>query len=220
MDGQVFKAPAWTDAFVRDCHKGLLSGPPARFAYPKLSRADRWPVEEIGRRYASFREHCLGIGNVYAIWTRDPRKGESWRPRYVGERRSEYLAARIRDHLVNKGERTGSQLGNVQRAVFDGSEIAVSCIMVRPEELRLYVEAAILKLESRLDWNKQGTGRTAAAEGMSGGAPPEPGRAFAPAAAPGGTSMEETIAALRRERAGRPSVSAAEIRATRDLGRP
>ena len=199
MNGRVFEAPAGTGAFVRDCREGLLSRRPARFDYPKLSRTDDWPAEEIGNLYASFREHRLGTGNVYAIWTRDPRKGESWRPRYVGERRSEYLAARIREHLVKKGKRTGSKLDDVQRAVFDGSEIAVSCIMVRPEELRHYVEAAILKLESRLDWNKQGTIRTTA---------------------PGGVSIEETIAALRRDRAGRPPVSAAEIRATRDLGHP
>lgn len=220
MNGRVFEAPAENDAFVRECRTGLLSRRPARFDYPKLSRADDWPVEEIGNLYANFRDRRLGTGNVYAIWTRGPSEGESWRPRYVGERRSEYLAARIREHLVKKGKGAGSKLDDVQRAVFDGSEIAVSCIMVRPEELRYYVEAAILNLESRLDWNGKGTIRAAAGEETSGGAHPEPGPAFAPAAAPSGMSMEETIAALRRERAGRPPVSAAEIRAARDRGRP
>lgn len=77
MSGRVFEAPAETDAFIPDYRKGLLSRPPARFDYPKLSCADDWSAEEIGNLYASFRERRLGTGNVYAIWTRDPRKGES-----------------------------------------------------------------------------------------------------------------------------------------------
>ncbi len=214
MNIQTFDPPKSLGEIARRYKTALLSGEPYRFDYPRS-----WREDEISRRYKEFREKFSGKGNVYAIWTRDPNRGE-WVPRYVGQRESSKIAERMRQHLVKRSEDTGSMLDEVKRAVSGGLAIGVSFVMVEPEELRSYVEAAILKLESRLDWNKQGTGQAAAAEGTSGGAPPEPGCAFAPTAASGGTSIEEAIAALRRERAGRPPVSAAEIRAARDLGRP
>ena len=167
MNGQVFDAKEIDEIreFVRQCCEGLLanrSGPSddlALFKYPDDCSKEHWPIRDIGETYKCFRKEHLGKGNVYAIWTGESGNVESWSPRYVGQRKSGALGARIRAHLVNKGKKTGSQLKNVKESVSCGLEIAVSFIMVEPETLRCYVEEEIINSErnasaQRLDWNK------------------------------------------------------------------
>ena len=180
MNIPTFDPPEGLGDLARRYKDALLSGPPLPFAHPET-----WREDEIGHRYAEFRENFSGQANVYAIWTIDPNTSDPWRPRYVGQRESGEIGERMRQHLVKRSEKTGSMLNKVNCAVSDGLIVGVSFVMVKPEALRHYVEEFIITSEAQLDWN---------------------------------THM--VAAALRRERAGRPSVSAAEIRAARDLGRP
>ena len=75
---------------------------------------------------------------------------------YVGQRKSEKLRERMRQHLVKKHGKTGSQLRCVQRAVADGKKIGLSYVLVQPEALRHYVEESILaaRTDGELPWNK------------------------------------------------------------------
>ena len=75
---------------------------------------------------------------------------------YVGQTKSQYLRQRIRQHLVKKSQKTGSQLPQVQDAVADGRNIGISYVLIEPESLRLYVEDSIIatRADGELPWNK------------------------------------------------------------------
>ncbi len=75
---------------------------------------------------------------------------------YVGQRKHNRLGERMRQHLVKKHEKTGSQLMKVQRAVADGKKIGISYVLIEPEALRHYAEESIIaeRADGELPWNK------------------------------------------------------------------
>ena len=115
-------------------------------------------MKQIDEKNPNFTRSLNKSGNVYAILTRESESDE-WGPKYVGQRKADDLGSRMRAHLINKGEGTGSKLDDVKRAVSEGQEIAVTYIMVYPETLRHFVEETIIaEEEDRLTWNSHNPG--------------------------------------------------------------
>lgn len=146
--------------FAGECKKALIVDREnlRQVNYPECCSDQCWPVEQIYGENPSFASSLNNRGNVYAILTRES-KSDEWGPKYVGQRKADDLGNRMRAHLINKGERTGSKLDDVKRAISEGQEIAVTYIMVHPEALRHFVEETIIaEEEDRLTWNSHNPG--------------------------------------------------------------
>ena len=156
-DGETFRK---LKEFACECKKALIVDRENlhQVNYPECCSDQCWPVEQIYRENPNFARSLNARGNVYAILTRESESDE-WSPKYVGQRKADYLGDRMRTHLINKGEGTGSKLDDVKRAVSEGQEIAVTYIMVCPENLRHFVEETIVAEEKdRLTWNDHNPG--------------------------------------------------------------
>ena len=206
MTPLILENPANLRDLVLRCKVALLCG--ERFGYA-----------EIDGGWADFRKKINEKINMYVVWTRDP--GEAmWRPRYLGQAWSGEIGNRIHAHLVNAGKDTGSVPDKVKQALSNGHEVAASFAMVKPEALRRSVEEIILALKPDLfDWNRRRVDADAE-EWVRQEIFPDSGGSSFSSSGLHKTSIDETIAALKRDRGRRPPVSAAEIRAARDTGRP
>ena len=204
MTPLVLENPANLRDLVLKCKVALLCG--ERFDYVET---------EI---WADFRKKIDKNANLYVVWTREPGEAE-WRPRYLGQARSEGIRSRIRNHLVNASEGTGAKQDKVEDALSNKHKIAISFVTVKPVALRHCVEEIILALKPDLfDWNTQKVGADAE-EWMRQEGFPDSGCSSLSSPDARKASMNEAIAALKRDRGRRTPVSAAEIRAARDTGR-
>ena len=97
-----------------------------------------------------------GKGGVYAIFS-DEKSKNYWTLKYIGQTKGKYSRQRIINHLFGKNKKTGAQLDRVIKAVKNGENLAISFVVISPEELRTYVEEKLIKTyEYYLEWNKQG----------------------------------------------------------------
>ena len=131
----------------------LLSGPMACVGYPEGSGPEKWDARKISEINADLLSSLAGRGNVYALFVGGC---EQWNAMYIGQRKREKLRDRMRQHLVKRHKKTGSQLRQVQRAVADGKKIGISYVLVEPDALRHYVEESIIAARSdgELPWNR------------------------------------------------------------------
>ena len=138
---------------VRRARAELLSGPIACVAYPEGSGPENWDVDKISESNANLLKSLAGCGNVYALFVGEC---DQWTAMYVGQRKSEKLRERMRQHLVKKHKKTGSQLQQVQRAVANGQKIGISYVLIEPDALRHYMEESIIAARSdgELPWNR------------------------------------------------------------------
>ena len=206
MKGQVFDGPKDLERFARDCEEALFSGPHTIFAYPEGCSERHWPELDIAERNAGFGAALNGNGNIHAILTRGGGEPE-WTPKYVGHCDSEMLGGWASAHLVYNERRIGSRLADVKSEAGRGREIAMSYITVRPDSLRHFVHEAIVR-HSALEWNDRDScsQRKCTADREYRGSS-------------GQRSVEEISEQLRRDRARRPRVPAAGIRAAIEYGR-
>lgn len=155
----IFIGPDGLAEFADVCAEALFSGVHYCFLFPAETTLQHWPVEKIKETNEPFLKSLRNRANLYCIYIRLPGEDDSWRPVYVGERKSIGLRDRITQHLINKNHRTGSMLEGVKMAVASGQQIGLSFVKVEPESLRLYVEEHIIsacKRENKLPWNSHG----------------------------------------------------------------
>lgn len=120
-----------------------------------------------GRRYKeidTLNKHVLSTlkekAGVYVILVAMPNK--DWQLKYIGQTNESGSKQRIRSHIVwrNKstksGKFTGSKFDEVQHAVIQGSDIAISFVEIAPASLRHYVEEVLIK-KKQPEWNFNGT---------------------------------------------------------------
>jgi len=90
-------------------------------------------------------------GNVYCIFI--GREG-IFEPVYVGERESNSIKQRLREHLIKKHAKTGSQLKNVQTTIESGYSILINTVLIKPDYLRHSLEKYIIsQFKHVLIWN-------------------------------------------------------------------
>ena len=206
MTPLVLENPANLRDLVLKCKVALLCG-------------ERFDYTGIEGGWADFRKKINERVNMYVIWTCDPGEAR-WRPRYLGQAWSGGIGSRIYGHLINAGEDTGSVSDKVKKVLSNGHEVAVSFAMVKPEALRRSMEEIILASKPGIfDWNRHRVSVNAE-EWIGQEIPPDSGCDSFSSSDSRKTSINEAIAALKRDRGRRPPVSAAEIRAARDTGRP
>ena len=120
--------------------------------YPKMN--DKcWGEEELSDKFNPKLECIRDCGNVYAILRK--RHGNCrWKVVYIGTRMKNEIGKRVKEHIVKKPDSTSSKLECVKSSVWNGFDIAISYILIEPENLRLFVEQELIQ---QLDppWNKR-----------------------------------------------------------------
>lgn len=153
----VFDGPKENAELAASCAAVLLRTVQYQFLYPAGCSHSVWPADEIRRLNEPFLSAVTNSGNVYSLFTRDPRARSEWTVRYVGQRKSDSVGERLVQHLIRRDVRTGSKLDDIKGAVARGLEVGVALVLVRPEALRLYVEETIISTNrTTLPWNKHG----------------------------------------------------------------
>jgi len=92
--------------------------------------------------------------NIYGILVKD-KSSKIWELKYIGQRKSKDIKARLRQHLIKKDYRTGAQLDKVTKCLNDNMDIGIKLFAIEPDELRQYYEEKLLKSITNLSWNKQ-----------------------------------------------------------------
>lgn len=151
--------------FVKTCRSALIVKSPTPFKYPaevsgSNATTDRWEkeadrIKELNSDLLGSLRHCA---NLYAIYKKN-KGSDEWDPVYVGHSQSKGMRSRLTAHLVKKDKRTGAMVEKAAEAIRNGAEIAVSFILVAPEELRLVAENKILAndiAENEFQWNTNG----------------------------------------------------------------
>jgi hypothetical protein len=144
------------EPFIQKCSKALIDRKPVEVRYTGA-------VDDLRQHAASNKEvlaTILGKGaNLYAIWTK-PGDSNEWVPEYIGQRSKSSCAARLREHLFWKHEKTESKIARIREAVKAGRQVAVTTILVTPDCLRRAVEEALIDRHGKntgwLRWNKHG----------------------------------------------------------------
>ncbi|MFI5141990.1 MAG: hypothetical protein ACHQII_06505, partial [Bacteroidia bacterium] len=81
--------------------------------------------------------------------------------KYIGQRKSQGIKQRLREHLISCNSQTGSQLEKVQLSLSKGYEIGIKLVAILPdsngqEHFRLSYESLLIKEFSKeLEWNTQ-----------------------------------------------------------------
>lgn len=98
-----------------------------------------------------FIENMTTKPNIYGLLTKT--SNSKWELRYVGQRKSKDITQRLRQHLITKHSKTGSQLEKVKKELKTDLQIGVKLISVMPNELRHYYEVKLLQDIKTIDWN-------------------------------------------------------------------
>jgi|LakMenEpi03Aug12_release.lakeMendotaPanAssembly.Ray.scaffolds.fasta_scaffold880501_1 hypothetical protein len=100
-----------------------------------------------------FIEKMTTKPNIYGLLTK--KDNSEWELRYVGQRKSNDITQRLRQHLITKHERTGSQLEKVKKELESNIQVGIKLTSVLPDKLRHYYEEKLLHDIQTLDWNIQ-----------------------------------------------------------------
>lgn len=97
--------------------------------------------------------------NLYALYIKKPAQVE-WQLRYIGQRKSDGIKQRLREHLVYCNTGTGSKLDNVKIAREKGYEIGIKLLRIvahnNTEHIRLAYESMLIEaFRDQLSWNKK-----------------------------------------------------------------
>ena len=151
LDRISYPCPEGLDKYVKAC-KETICCMKTRFKYPRMD-AQCWNEEHLSKMFNSKFECIKDYGNVYAILLRC-HEGCRWKVVYIGTRKKSEIGKRVKEHLVKKSDSTSSKLECVKSSVWKGIDIAISYILVEPENLRLFVEQELIE---QLDppWNKR-----------------------------------------------------------------
>ncbi len=90
--------------------------------------------------------------NLYALCVR--KENTEWEIKYIGQRKSEGILERLKQHLFAKNEKTGSKLDNIKKELKNGSEIGLILYKVSPDALRQYYEQKLIE-HFKPGWNIQ-----------------------------------------------------------------
>lgn len=152
LDGKDYPCLGGLNQYILNCEKAICSVK-ARFEYPQM-KAQCWREKDIDNRFRPELKRMKGYGNVYAIF--EFRKGDCSNCNivYIGTSRKYDLDGRIKEHLVKAADTTYSKLECVKFSVWRGFNIAISYILVEPDNLRFFVEQELIE---KLDppWNKR-----------------------------------------------------------------
>jgi len=99
----------------------------------------------------AFIENMPTKPNIYGLLTKT--SNSQWKLRYVGQRKSKDITQRLRQHLITKHSKTGSQLEKVIKELKNDVQLGIKLISVMPDELRHYYEEKLLRDIKTLDWN-------------------------------------------------------------------
>ena len=148
-NGCNYPYPGQLKKYILDC-KEEISREKIPFNYPPMD-GQSWPEKEIADKFDSEFKHMNGCGNVYAIFE---CRDNNYEIKYIGTSKKTKLDKRIKQHLVKKPGRTSSKLECVKSSVHSGVCIAISYILVKPDNLRLFVERELIE---QIDppWNKR-----------------------------------------------------------------
>ncbi|WP_276976558.1 hypothetical protein [Flavobacterium filum] len=100
-----------------------------------------------------FIENMTNKPNIYGLLTKS--NNSDWKLRYVGQRKSKDITQRLRQHLIYRNKKTGSQLEKVKNELQANVQIGIKLTSVQQDKLRHYYEEKLLQDFQTLDWNIQ-----------------------------------------------------------------
>jgi len=97
--------------------------------------------------------------NLYVLYIKKSADTK-WQIRYIGQRKSDGIKQRLREHLIYCNPKTGSKYSKVQDALADGYEIGIKLLRITDlddtEHIRLTYETKLIEeFRTQLTWNKK-----------------------------------------------------------------
>ena len=105
-------------------------------------------------------EFTSGRPNLYALLIKKQNEA-LWTLKYIGQRESQGIKQRLREHLIKCHPQTGSQLGRINSALTNGYDIGIKLVTILPdsngqEHFRLIYESMLIReFREELEWNTQ-----------------------------------------------------------------
>ncbi|HCN46790.1 MAG TPA: hypothetical protein DIT18_14965 [Pseudomonas sp.] len=126
-------------------------------SYPKQSVLP-WDHDALIKENAMLLNELGGSANIYAIYTSQTQDSD-FTLRYIGKTTRSLARQRIKNHLFNKHEKTGSKLQQIISHVSAGGYVKVSWVRIEPESLRNYLEEELINRHRCADWNRENAKR-------------------------------------------------------------
>lgn len=142
------------NSLISDANTALLGRAPATIRY-----SDTNDLAANAQQNQAVIAQEVGEGaNIYALWSRTADK-DPWTVMYIGQRTSDFVIERIKQHLFKLPSGTQSKLDQVRQLVQAGKQIGISAILVEPDPMRLSVEDQLIfkntNSETDLPWNNK-----------------------------------------------------------------
>lgn len=125
------------------------------FFYPKIDDILGWDqgyVKEVKINEQNSKV-IIEFSNKNLIYALHIKEREEWKMGYIGHVAKKNSRSRLINHLIQKHQKTGAQLANVQKSVLNESKIGVSFVEIEPAYMRYVVEDCLIK-KMQLGWNK------------------------------------------------------------------